>query len=296
MLPEVAAAYCLPFDRVGDDRARHRALCLVAVEQLAAGALEHQHVTGHVAGEGDAARGRRHAGQHRAVGDVLPADLPAAGVGRGERALGLRDRVQRLRSRHVELARGVAGRAQPQRAAPVVHRGDQQVVLAVVGRAAPLRAAQRGRADVRALDRRRRARVAVAHLGGGIDDRVRAGVDAVELAVLAGRAQHRLAAAAGEHHRRRRHVPVVDVVRDRLHVPLHRTAVGVQRDDRVGVEVGALADRADEVRRGVGDRDVERAGVGVERVRGPQPAAAASARRPRRASSWRWGRCRWRWW
>ena len=171
---------------------------------------------------------------------------------------------------------------------------------------------------------------ALARVGVGLDDRPAVGADGlgprrlderprgqqlavgaverVEEAVAVGEQQRLLAHAVDRRlgqHRHLRRVPVVHVVRRELVVPLERAGVGVERDDRVGVEVVAVAIVAVEIgagiagapvdqveRRIVGAGDPGGAAAALPRVAFPGLAALlARARAPSRSAT---RACRWR--
>ena len=101
---------------------------------------------------------------------------------------------------------------------------------------------------------------------GRLDERPRTqqlavgAVEGVEEAVAVGEEQRLPRHAVDGHvgqHRHLRRVPVVHVVRRELVVPLEHAGVGVERDDRVGVEVVALAVVAVEIRTRVAGAPVD---------------------------------------
>jgi hypothetical protein len=69
-------------------------------------------------------------------------------------------------------------------------------------------------------------------------------------------------------------IGVVHVVGDALPVPEEFTGLGVERDDRVGIEIGAWPKLAIEVWRGIADRQIDDPSLDIERQRRPQAAAA----------------------
>ena len=69
-------------------------------------------------------------------------------------------------------------------------------------------------------------------------------------------------------------VGVVHVVGNKLLVPEKLAGLDVERHERVGVEIGTRPDFAIEVGRGVADRQIDDAGLYVERKRCPQAATA----------------------
>ena len=102
-------------------------------------------------------------------------------------------------------------------------------------------------------------------------------VEQSEQPILAAHADHLALLAVDGGLEQRAHlaeVGVVHVVGNKLLVPEKLAGLGVERDDRVRVEIGTRPDFAIEVGRGIADRQIDDAGFGVERQRRPQAAAA----------------------
>src|SRR5579859_126521 len=72
-------------------------------------------------------------------------------------------------------------------------------------------------------------------------------------------------------------VEIPDIVRDLLVIPLELAGIGIERDDAVGVEVGAFAGIAIEISRGIADAPIEQIQLGI--IRAGEP-GGASARFP----------------
>ena len=64
-------------------------------------------------------------------------------------------------------------------------------------------------------------------------------------------------------------IGVVHVVGNELAIPEELARLGVERDERVGIEIGAGPDLAIEVGRGIADRQIDDARLGIERERRP---------------------------
>src|SRR4029453_14812913 len=64
------------------------------------------------------------------------------------------------------------------------------------------------------------------------------------------------------------------IMRDELPVPEELAALGIERNKRVRMGVGARPDLAIEVGRRIADREIDDAGLGIERERRPQAAPA----------------------
>ena len=73
--------------------------------------------------------------------------------------------------------------------------------------------------------------------------------------------------------RRARGVEVPDIVRDVLVVPLVLAGVEIDRDERIGIEIVAGANRAIQVRRRIADHEVHRMRLPVDGRRHPHAAA-----------------------
>ena len=89
-------------------------------------------------------------------------------------------------------------------------------------------------------------------------------VEQSEQPILAAHADHLALLAADGGLEQRAHlaeVGVVHVVGNELPVPEKLAGLGVERDDRVRVEIGARPDFAIEVRRGIADRQIDDAGL-----------------------------------
>jgi hypothetical protein len=69
-------------------------------------------------------------------------------------------------------------------------------------------------------------------------------------------------------------IGVVHVMRDELAMPQEFAGLGVECDERIRVEIGARPEFAIEVRRGIAHRQIDDAGLRIERERRPQTAAA----------------------
>ena len=97
-------------------------------------------------------------------------------------------------------------------------------------------------------------------------------VEQSEQPILAAHADHLALLAADGGLEQRAHlaqVGVVHVVGNELPVPEELSGLGVERDDRVGIEIGARPDLAIEVGRGITDRQIDDTRLGIERERRP---------------------------
>ena len=277
------------------DREGHRsgvdAPADVLVPQLLAGlGVEGEEEAVRRAAEHEVAGGRQQARRRPRVHRKLPAHVAGLRFDGAHRPYVVLERLGRLAAAGaVALAFLVLDRPdEVARRGVVGHHVDQAGARAVGGRP-PVRAAGDGGGDHGALGRRLHSRhqdgpsVLVESLGPGLPGIGRAEQELAGLAVehveerVAVREEHQLALLAAERrvgqHRDLRRIPVVDVVRRELEVPLQLAGVGVEGHHRVGVEVVALPHRAVVVRAGV-------AGAPVQEVQLRVVGAGHPGRRP----------------
>ena len=162
-------------------------------------------------------------------------------------------------------------------AAPIDRRNEQGVAGRIVGRAVPFHAAEETGAAMHALHRRHCVDILPRGDRNLVELLLALAVEQSEQPILAAHADHLALLAADGGLEQRAHLAqicVVHVVGNELPVPQELAGLGVERDDRVGIEVGARPKLAIEVRRGIADGQIDDAGFGVERQRRPQAAAA----------------------
>ena len=154
---------------------------------------------------------------------------------------------------------------------------NRAVAAGIVGRTVPLHAAEQTGAAMHAFDGRERVDVLARGDRHLVELVMAVAVEQAKQPVLAADADHLVLLAVDGRLEQRAdlaQIGVVHVVGNELAVPQELAGLGVERDQRVRVEIGAWPKLAVEVRRGIADRQVDDAGLGVERERRPQAAAA----------------------
>ena len=180
-------------------------------------------------------------------------------------------------------------------AATLLDRQVEPVRSRVVGRRHPIRRSGRGWADKVALQRRLHARHADRPAGlrqaAGpvqlVDERYAlekltglAVKNVVETVAVGMHQKLSWTAFVGsvDQNRDLYRIPIMQIVRRELKIPFELAAVGVQRDNRLGIKVVSSSRLAVEVRRRVPDAPVEQVQFGIEAPREPRRSAAGLPR------------------
>ena len=114
--------------------------------------------------------------------------------------------------------------------------------------------------DLGVFDRRRRS---------PIDHAVDSQIEAIEMTVFGRDRQERLAASGLNQGRRGGDIPVMPVLRHQLEMILVSPRLGIEHDNRAGIQIFPLTRTQRKVGRGIPARDVQEPGRGIEGVRGP---------------------------
>src|SRR5215469_11492493 len=265
---------------IGNHAACDRAAELLAPEFLAGGGVERVEIAADVAEEHDASGRRGQAADDWVVGFQAP--LPDAGVGVGGvepsspvsvRSAEFAEHVEgipgchphpwgpdRRRSQLIDILWCCAG-------TPIHLAVEYKVGLRIVAGTVPFLAAHRTWAEMDGLaglescrdilDLGHRHLVELAIVGA---------IEAIKVSVLRGDNHELLAASGLDQDRRVGDVPVVPVFQHNLEIAFVVTGLGIEHDDRVGVEIFSLAHADYVIWCGIATRDVEQPGLRIERV------------------------------